>query len=85
MTTKTLIKKIKNSQLAAVPKKQYEEFLKWQKYILLKPAKANKTDRPKGWKDIKVSWTDFQEAKKAVFDFDIEKYVSKDDFKKWKS
>lgn len=36
------------------------------------------------WKKLKVTATDFQTAKKAVFDFDIQKFVTKQDVERWK-
>jgi len=48
------------------------------------PINFSEKDRKLHWKDLKISQNDLQAAKKAVFDFDIGKFVTKGDITSWK-
>jgi hypothetical protein len=48
------------------------------------PINFSERDLKQHWKDLKVTTTDLQAAKKAVSDFDIGKFVTKRDIRIWK-
>ena len=48
------------------------------------PINFSEKDLKQHWKDLKISPTDLRVAKKAVFDFDIAKFITKQDVVSWK-
>jgi hypothetical protein len=48
------------------------------------PINFSERDLKQHWKDLKVTTTDLQAAKKAISDFDIGEFVTKRDIRIWK-